>query len=37
MRFGIGTARRGWCQAEDILNTLSLEKFEDFLKDKKKK
>jgi DNA polymerase (family 10) len=23
MRFGIGMARRGWCRAEDILNTLS--------------
>ncbi len=23
MRFGIGVARRGWCRAEDILNTLS--------------
>ena len=25
MRFGIGVARRGWCQAEDILNSRSLE------------
>jgi DNA polymerase (family 10) len=23
MRFGIGVARRGWCRAEDILNTVS--------------
>ena len=22
MRFGVGVARRGWCEAEDILNTL---------------
>jgi DNA polymerase (family 10) len=27
MRFGVGTARRGWCQSPDILNTLSLNKF----------
>ncbi len=26
MRFGIGVARRGWCQAEDILNSRPLEK-----------
>ncbi len=25
MRFGIGLARRGWCQAEDILNSRPLE------------
>jgi DNA polymerase (family 10) len=25
MRFGVGIARRGWCQAEDILNTRPLE------------
>jgi DNA polymerase (family 10) len=24
MRFGVGVARRGWCRAEDILNTRSL-------------
>lgn len=24
MRFGVGVARRGWCQAEDILNTKPL-------------
>ena len=28
MMFGIATARRGWCEAKDILNTLSLKKFE---------
>jgi DNA polymerase (family 10) len=27
MRFGVGTARRGWCQSGDILNTYSLNKF----------
>jgi DNA polymerase (family X) len=27
MRFGIGTARRGWCEANDILNTLPLDEF----------
>jgi len=25
MRFGVGMARRGWCQAQDILNTKPLE------------
>jgi DNA polymerase (family 10) len=34
MRFGVGTARRGWCQKKDLLNTLSFEKLEDFLKNK---
>ena len=24
MRFGVGVARRGWCQAQDILNTQPL-------------
>ncbi len=28
MQFGIGTARRGWCEARDILNTLP---FSDFI------
>jgi DNA polymerase (family 10) len=32
MRFGIGIARRGWCQAKDILNTKSTEKMLDFLR-----
>ena len=31
MRYGIGTARRGWCEAGDILNTLSLTKLKKFL------
>jgi DNA polymerase (family 10) len=31
MRFGIGTARRGWCQAKDILNTLPLKELETYL------
>jgi DNA polymerase (family X) len=35
MRFGVGTARRGWCEAKDILNTLSLEKFQSFLNNNK--
>jgi len=25
MRFGVGIARRGWCEAQHILNTLPLE------------
>lgn len=32
MRFGVGVARRGWCQAEDILNTISLADITAFLK-----
>ena len=34
MRFGVGTARRGWCEAQDILNTLPLEQFLKFLQRK---
>ncbi len=32
MRFGIGIARRGWCQAEDVLNTRPLEEVLAFLR-----
>ena len=32
MRFGIGVARRGWCQAQDILNTRPLEEVIAYLK-----
>jgi len=31
MRYGIGTARRGWCEAGDILNTYSLAALRKFL------
>jgi DNA polymerase (family X) len=31
MRFGVGVARRGWCRAEDIINTWSLDRVEGFL------
>jgi DNA polymerase (family 10) len=31
MRYGIGTARRGWCEAGDILNTMTLAKLRKFL------
>jgi DNA polymerase (family 10) len=31
MRYGIGTARRGWCEAGDILNTMSTVKLKKFL------
>lgn len=31
MRFGIGIARRGWCRAEDVLNTRPLEEVLAFL------
>ena len=32
MRFGVGVARRGWCQAYDIINTRPLEEVMDYLK-----
>ena len=32
IRFGVGVARRGWCQREHILNTRSLGEIEAFLK-----
>jgi len=32
MRFGVGVARRGWCQAEDILNTKPLAEVLAYLK-----
>ncbi|MBA7671285.1 DNA polymerase/3'-5' exonuclease PolX [subsurface metagenome] len=32
MRFGVGVARRGWCQAQDILNTRPLEEVRAYLK-----
>lgn len=32
IRFGIGVARRGWCEAKHILNTRPLEEVEAFLK-----
>ena len=32
MRFGIGTARRGWCEAKNVLNTESLDRVQDFFK-----
>lgn len=31
MRFGVGTARRGWCEARDILNTLTVDEIKAFL------
>lgn len=31
IEFGIGQARRGWAQKEDIINTLSIEKLKNFL------
>jgi len=32
MRFGVGVARRGWCQAQDILNTRPLEEVITYLR-----
>jgi DNA polymerase (family 10) len=31
MRYGIGTARRGWCQAKHIINTMPLDEIVTFL------
>lgn len=36
LRFGIAQARRGWAKADDVLNTLSLEKFLSSLRRSKK-
>ncbi len=30
--FGVGTARKGWLEPADILNTLDMEEIKDFLK-----
>jgi DNA polymerase (family X) len=32
MHFGVGMARRGWCEARDVLNTLSLKQLQAFLR-----
>ena len=32
MRFGVGVARRAWCQPKDILNTLPLKDMLEFLR-----
>ena len=32
MRFGVGVARRGWCEAKDLLNTRPLEEITAYLK-----
>ena len=34
MRFGVGVAKRGWCQAQDILNTRPLEEVIAYLRSK---
>jgi DNA polymerase (family X) len=36
MHYGVGTARRGWCEAKDILNTLPVNEFLAGLKGSKK-
>ena len=37
MRFGVGVARRGWCEAKDILNTRPLAELLKYLKSRGKK
>jgi DNA polymerase (family 10) len=32
MRFGVGVARRGWCQPKDIINTRPLKEFIAYLR-----
>ena len=34
-KYGIGVARKGWLEAKDVINTLPLPKFEEWLKSKK--
>jgi DNA polymerase (family 10) len=31
MRFGVGVARRGWCEAGDIINTMDMKDLGSFL------
>jgi histidinol phosphatase-like PHP family hydrolase len=31
MKFGIANARRGWLEAEDVINTMSLDGLEKYL------
>ena len=31
MIFGVSVARRGWCEAKDILNTYGFDKFKDWI------
>ncbi|MCH7735481.1 MAG: DNA polymerase/3'-5' exonuclease PolX [Chloroflexi bacterium] len=31
MRYGVGTARRGWCEARDVVNTMDARAFDEFL------
>ena len=35
MEFGVSIARRGWIKKNDVLNTLPLEKLEEWLKSKR--
>ncbi len=37
VNYGVGIARKGWLEKENILNALSLEEIEQFFEDKKKK
>ena len=34
MHFGVGTARRGWCEPKHVLNTLSFEEVRQWMKEK---
>lgn len=36
MHFGVGTARRGWCEARHVLNAWTLEELSAFLRSKKR-
>ena len=37
MRYGVGTARKGWLRASDVLNTFSVEEVETFFQKRRKK
>jgi DNA polymerase (family 10) len=36
MRYGVGTARRGWVRKEEVINTMSIEDLLKFFKKRRK-
>ncbi|MDH3626897.1 MAG: DNA polymerase/3'-5' exonuclease PolX [Acidobacteriota bacterium] len=37
MRYGVGIARKGWCQASDVLNAWPLDRLLEFLRDRRQR
>ncbi len=35
LRFGVGTAQRGWLTADDVINTWPLDRLREFLRKKR--